>query len=149
MTWAEQPFGVRFHALGDEAERVFEQVWEGPWERYGLHRPRISLVRLPPIVRATPDYLTSTRWVEVVGCGKAQELRMKNSKIAALDEWHRIWEGELFVWDRFKRRWGTGDWGRVSQALTEHGTDGAFDQGRNPYKSLPLQDVPVEWKSFA
>lgn len=109
MTFKDQSFSKRFEAMGDEAEGVFEAVCTEQlklgWARYGLNRPPIQMHRLPARVRYTPDYLLSSRFMEVQGCGRDQVFKLKFDKAGALHWWNDLLPVELFLWDSMIKRW--------------------------------------------
>ena len=141
MSFKDQSFGDRFKAMGDEAERAFEDAWDGGWTRYGLARPRISMAKLPPFVRYTPDYLTSGSLVEAQGLGRDQTFKLKVDKHAALLMWNHLMPTLMFVWDTTNRRY-------ITFPITDldlRGADvGAFPEGK-AYYAVHVDHLPGEW----
>ena len=107
-TFRDRPFHERFQAMGDQAEAVFEEwatnVANRGFERYGLDRPAVSMARLPRFICYTPDYLMSSKLVEVQGCGRDQTFKFKHDKLEVLGEWSQIHPVELFVFDSTNNR---------------------------------------------
>lgn len=103
MSFHEQPFSVRFGAMGDEAEREFLKRFPNA-VRYGLERPDINLAKVPAFIRYTPDFLQHNRLVEVMGVGRDGVLKLKDEKLKALMQWDRTFDTYLFVWDSHKKR---------------------------------------------
>ena len=127
-TFKDQPFARRFDAMGDAAEQVFEQTYPLGWARYGLNRPPINLATVPPIVRYTPDYITSKGLVECQGFGRDQTYKMKQGKWEALLTWNLMFRTDLFVWDSFNRRYGFVRLSDLSDVLSS---------GRIPIRQFP------------
>ena len=98
-TFHQQSFSNRFRSMGDEAEGVFEQKYEGKFVRYGLNRPPISMQWMTAKIRYTPDYMLSRALVECMGVGNDRILKLKTEKAYALQQWHTDWNLEFFLWD--------------------------------------------------
>jgi hypothetical protein len=147
VTFSGMTFAHRFQAMGDEAEAAFEAVYPESWVRYGLNRPRIWLGDVPAFVRYTPDYLTARGLVEVQGFGRDQTVKLKAAKRAALLMWHALFDVDVFLWDSHHRRHATVGMGALHLALEEHGAQGAFDDGRNPYTAIRAEELPVTWEA--
>lgn len=146
MSFSELSWKARFKkgGMGDLAEGVFEQVYGlGKWDRFGLDRARISLVGVPAEIRHAPDYITNKGLVEVQGFGRDQKIKLKHAKWDALLWWQRLWRTDLFLWDSHNQRYGWVRLPELTLALNAHGTDDAFDGGRNPYTWIEADDVPV------
>jgi hypothetical protein len=94
-----QSFAARMGAMGDEAEFAFESAHQGGFVRFGLNRPPVAVQQLPPQIRYTPDYLTSSGFVEVQGVGRDRIAKIKIEKAVALQQWHSIFNLEMFIWD--------------------------------------------------
>lgn len=152
MSFKDRPFNQRFAALGDQAERVFEETYGEGWVRYGLNRPPINLARVPSYLRYTPDYMTAKGLVEVQGFGKDQTFKLKHEKAEALDEWayiDRDWPLFFFVYDSHHKQYAWVEYptlmGYVARATTL-----TFPEGKKYYAwnkhDLPTDDgwVPYE-----
>lgn len=112
------PFAQRLHVLGDEAEAVFEAVHPlGPVERFGWKRPKISMKKMPAMLRHKPDYYCEVgALVEVVGCGRDGILKaIKPEKYLALREWKKFCDKlgiqfAVFVWNSHAEKFVLLDW---------------------------------------
>lgn len=138
-SFRDQNFTHRFAAMGDEAEAVFEEVHNAAWIRYGLNRPPLRMSSLSPFVRYTPDYLTSTSFVEVQGVGRDRKLKLKYEKKDALDDWDYQFPVELFVWDKTMSRFCYLDWETVKTIYKKSPTD-SFPEGKK-YKSIDIDNM--------
>lgn len=149
QTFSERPFEQRIGQLGDQAEAVFEAVYPQGWARYGLCRPPINLATVPPMIRYSPDYITAKGFVEVQGFGRDQTFKLKASKYEALNAWHGLFRVDLFAYDSHNKRYGfmrLHDW---FVAAEEHGWNGAFDNGANPFIALHADHLPVDsWREY-
>lgn len=145
----ERPFFMRFAELGDEAEGVFEQVWPGAWERYGLNRPKLNMAKLTPFVRCTPDYITHEALVEVMGVGRDHTFKLKREKYEALQDWEiaaktPVW---IFLFDSHKQRWSCDHLEHVVSNCIAFGTPKTFHDGP-PYVALDLKHWPGIWVTY-
>lgn len=104
MGYSDAPWEARYATLGDVAEAEFEAHYKLGFVRTGLKRPPVRVRDLHPYVRQLPDYLTSRGWVEVMGLGEDQILKLKIDKLAALRFWGMLMPVVLWVWDSHKRR---------------------------------------------
>lgn len=150
MSFKDKSFNSRFAAMGDQSEQVFEAVYDQGFVRWGLNRPPINLKNVPPFVRYAPDYLTGKGFVEVQGFGTDQKFKLKDDKADALVSWNHLFRTDIFVFDSKNSRYG---WLRLNElldVLDEDGTTGAFDAGRNPYRWLSAEELPVvdEWHEY-
>lgn len=104
-----QPWNQRFKQMGDEAENIFEHVASTElgigYARYGLARPPLNVAQLPPFIRYTPDYITSSYLVEVQGSGRDEIVKLKQDKLEALHLWAAVFPVKIFLWDRENGRW--------------------------------------------
>ena len=94
-TFHQKPWEQRYNEMGDQAESVFEGSSKIAFARYGLDRPGWNIVGMPEMIRYTPDYITPGGFVEVMGFGKDQCLRLKVLKWRALQAWHLYWAASL------------------------------------------------------
>jgi hypothetical protein len=146
MSFKDQTFQRRFAAMGDEAEGVFEAVWGDSWVRFGLNRPAISMAKLPPMIRYTPDYLTSFELVEVQGAGKDQTFKLKVEKHAALLLWSHFLPVRIFVWDTTNKRYCSFLIDELNGTLGVAALD-AFPEGK-AYYAVPLGELPGSWGDY-
>ena len=150
MSFADQPTSVRFMAMGDEAEGVFENAKPlGNAVRFGWRKPKgISISNMPPHLRHTPDYMTESGYfVEVVGLGRDGILKgVKPEKYEALKVWNRISKmlgGKgvlLFCWNSSWRTYAIMDMNTVKglvQRAKNRGVE-TFQDGGEYY--------PIEWR---
>ena len=144
MSFKDRDYANRFKKMGDEAEGIFEAVYPQGKAKYGLDRPPVSLKAVPAFVRYTPDYLTAKGLVEVQGFGRDQTFKLKVSKYDALNAWHLVWRVDLFAWDTTNQRHGMMRLHDFMVAWEDHGTEGSFDDGRNPYMGLHADHLPVD-----
>lgn len=142
----ERAFAARFSDMGDEAERVFEEVWSKNWVRTGFNRPPCSMRKWSLRKRYTPDYSDSDGWIEVQGFGRDRVLKIKDHKAAALSLHMEDDSVRLFIWDTTTQRWAVSDWRVVSDLLTTPYIRGDFHEG-NPFSGLHADqlDTIVEW----
>jgi hypothetical protein len=144
-SFKDQGWEQRFTRLGDEAEGVFEEVYPHGKARFGLDRPPIQLHRISAFTRYTPDYITSAGLVEVQGLGRDRTFKLKDDKLAALEQWAQHETVRLFVWDNVARRWGLIELPDLIAALAANGERGSFDNGTKPYTSLHVDALPTDW----
>lgn len=103
----DQPFVARMGAMGDAAEGKFEELCQAtarPYVRFGLNRPPLNVGALPTRVRYSPDYLTSTGFVECQGFGRKQQVMLKVEKLGSLLWWNDLFPTSLFLSDSHKKR---------------------------------------------
>jgi hypothetical protein len=145
-TWrfSEQNLAARKGTMGEIAEAVFEATYPQGWCRWGIDRPPIQVAKVPAFVRFAPDYLTSKGFVEVQGFGKDQKIKLKHAKYDALNEWHGIFRVDLFFYDSHNSRYGFVRLHDFIDAYEEHGYEGAFDDGLNPFMGLKAEHLPVD-----
>jgi hypothetical protein len=105
MSFKDQAWSSRFDAMGDQAEGVFEEVCELGFVRFGLNRPPLRMSALPARIRYTPDYLMSSKLVEVQGFGRDQVMKLKLDKWNCLHWWNSVHPVELFLYDSHNDRW--------------------------------------------
>ncbi|HCV02915.1 MAG TPA: hypothetical protein DG048_09740 [Pseudoalteromonas sp.] len=132
MSFKDKPFETRFKAMGDIAETAFEERYGANFVRFGLNRPPLKMSALPPVIRYTPDYLTSNAFVEVQGLGGDQMFKLKLDKLEALSFWNNIHPVLLYVYDSHKDRDNTLDWKRLTSLCQEAKID-TFPEGKKYY----------------
>ena len=146
MSYRDQSWEVRVAVLGDEAEAVFESVYPHGFVRFGLRRPPISVSKLPPMIRYTPDYLTSSGLIEVMGFGRDQTLKLKLEKETALHMWSQIMPTRFFIWDRTNRRYGYVDIQGMTATAHAHGALERLDEKRAWF--IPADALEIEWATI-
>jgi len=137
-SFKDRSFSQRFGAMGDEAEGKFEERHEGKFVRYGLNRPPISMAMLPPMLRYTPDYLTSHGLIEVQGVGKDRKLKLKIDKALSLQQWHQTFKLTFFVWDSTKLDSIYIPWDELYPVLPKMPIE-MFPEGK-PYWSIDIDE---------
>ncbi len=103
--FSERPWAARFSEMGDTSEKKFVELVEGKCERWGFNRPEgLNITRLPARVRAAPDFVTTDRFIECMGLGRAQKLQIKDEKLGVLRWYNDLLPTSVFVWDSHKKR---------------------------------------------
>lgn len=141
--FSDKSFDSRFGAMGDEAEGMFEQVHPKGWVRWGLDRPNLKVSALPVKIRYAPDYLTSDGFVEVMGVGRDQILKLKVEKLCCLWQWHAEMPTNLFIWDSKNKRYCTVS---IPDLMTQLGiaSMGSFPEGKVTLE-IPVKELAAEW----
>lgn len=129
--------------MGDEAETMFEQTYPKGFVRWGLNRPPIRVSALPPKIRYAPDYLTSDGFIECMGVGRDQILKLKCEKLLFLLQWHHEMPTSLFIWDSKNKRY---TFMAVSDLVDQLGiaSSGSFPEGKATW-NYPINDLAAEW----
>lgn len=102
-TFAERNWTERETVLGDPAETAFVNWCKNTGlavVRYGLSRPPISLVNVPPFIRYTPDFMSGDNLIEVQGCGQDQTFKFKHDKLWAAVQWDEWMEVCFWLWNQ-------------------------------------------------
>lgn len=123
MGFKDQDFHHRFTVMGDPAENACTEWLDSigrNWVRYGLNRPPISMGMLSPIIRCTPDLLTSHSLIECKGLGQDQLLKLKDEVINALQQWHDMMPVEVFIYDSHHNRHTIMPLQRVVEIVNNH-----------------------------
>jgi hypothetical protein len=139
MGFSDAPWAARFVSMGDEAESQFEARYGKGFERAGLKRPKIRVRDLHPFEAQRPDYLTSRGYVEVMGMGRDQTLKLKVDKLEALRFWRLLGRVHLWVWDSHHKRHVELPLERL-EALTRTAKVRQFPEG-TPYYALPADGL--------
>ena len=150
MTFHGRSFGARFGAMGDEAEAVFEATYGQGFVRTGLNRPPISMAALATRVRYTPDYLTSSGYVEVKGTGRDQILKLKVENLNALHFWNQVMECRLWIWNTTRSVWGHCTIKELQKRIDDPAggvTLDHFHDGK-AYFAIPIDSVIDEWNAY-
>lgn len=146
--YRDQPFGQRYHTMGDQAEDVFDAVKPlGNSTQFGFRRPKgIKFGTIPETFRHMPDRITPTYLVEVMGLGRDGILKsLKTTKYEALKYWNK-WAIQggllglvLFVWNSHQREFLVLDWStivaEVSYSKRKYGIQ-EFESDGNTYYRL-------------
>lgn len=139
MSFSQRSWTERLGQMGDEAEAEFEHRSKLGAVRTGLKRPPVRVRDLHPYVRQIPDYLTTRGWVEVMGMGEDQILKLKVKKLEALHFWALLMPVSLWVWDSHKRRYVELPLARVDE-LAVRAKIAFFPEGA-PYYELIASDL--------
>lgn len=91
--------------MGDTAERIFEEVHQNKWVRFGFNRPPFRMTHLSSFVRHTPDYCDRFGLWDCMGLGRDGILKLKLEKFEALAEWNNHQPTGLFVWNSHLREY--------------------------------------------
>ena len=132
MSFKDQSFSKRLQGMGDIAESAFEERYGEKYVRYGLNRPPIKMSALPPVVRYTPDYLTSNNFVEVQGLGADQVFKLKIDKLESLSYWNTMHPVLLYVYDSHNNRDVVLDWETLTKLTVKANID-SFPEGKKYY----------------
>jgi hypothetical protein len=143
-TFQDQHWQSRFASMGDEAEAVFESVYEHGFTRYGLDRPPIAVGKLPLKLRYTPDYHTSAGLVEVQGFGQQQLIKVKVEKLTALEMWQQDAPVRLFFFDKTHSACALQPLAEFTRNVYAHAALDRFPEGK-PFFFLDAADLEVTW----
>lgn len=148
MSFHTQSFAARHNTMGDISEGVFDQVTEGRAHPLGLNRfwmngDRLYMNKMTPAMRYAPDRMTAEGFVECMGVGRDQILKLKKEKLDALLEWAELGPVDLFVYDSHKVRWWQAPVGTWWAQCAEHATEGTFPEGKKFY-ALKTEHFPGE-----
>lgn len=142
MSYHEQTFQKRLSTMGDEAEHMFEAIAPlGKYARFGWNRPPLTMSNMSEFLRHTPDYYTQVgALVECAGLGKDGIYKHKLVKYEALQQWNKLQEVNLFLWNSSTSEWVLLSWPQVRRLVAKakkvHGIE-AFHDGNQYY--------PIEW----
>lgn len=140
----KQSWGARFGAMGDQAEGIFDLVYP-KHHALGLNRPPFGVGGMDRNMRYTPDRMTRKAFHEVMGIGRAQTLKIKTEKLAALEDWSKLGPTELFVYDSKNHRYWEAAVEQWDQAAEQHGNLKAFPEGKK-YFELAANHFPSQPK---
>jgi hypothetical protein len=135
VSFSQQTFATRHGQMGDESEAVFDELHADRVHRLGLNRywangKRLTLTQMSTPMRYAPDRMVGDRFVECMGIGRDQTLKIKDEKIVALLRWSMLGPTDLFVWDSSKRRWWQAPIELWRAAAAEHGEVKTFPEGK-------------------
>ena len=93
--------------MGDPAEAACDRVYGHDTHKLGLDREwqsgkRLYMAKMTAAMRYTPDRLVKDAFVECMGIGRDQTLKIKLEKVYALNRWNHIGPTDLFVYDQPK-----------------------------------------------
>ena len=118
--------------MGDIAETAFEENFKSNFVRFGLNRPPLKMSSLPPVIRYTPDYLSSNHLIEVQGLGADQIFKLKLDKLEALSFWNNIHPVLMYVYDSSKKRDALLSWEELTTYCQDANID-SFPEGKKYY----------------
>lgn len=100
----DKPWHKRFEVMGDIAEGEFAKRNPNAMP-FGLNRPPWRVNEMPTdAMKCTPDFLLKDRFVEVMGLGRDQLLKLKRYKAQALFAiWDLVGPTNLWVWDSSRK----------------------------------------------
>lgn len=137
--------------MGDEAEAVWLDARPlGGTTRFGFRRPDgIRFTDIPPYFRHTPDFITVSYLVEVMGLGRDGILKsVKVEKYESLKGWDKqaktggLLGVALFIWNSHKKQYLVLPFSviveEVKYSKRKHGGPLAFESDGNEY-------YPMEW----
>lgn len=132
MSFKDRPFETRYKAMGDIAETAFEENFKSNFVRFGLNRPPLKMSSLPPVIRYTPDYLSSNHLIEVQGLGADQIFKLKLDKLEALSFWNNMHPVLMYVYDSSKKRDALLSWEKLTE-YCQQATIDSFPEGKKYY----------------
>lgn len=138
----KQPFKSRLGQMGDASEAAFDALFPSH-HKLGLNRPPLNVAMMSLPARYTPDRMVHDRFVECMGIGKDQTLKIKREKLDALFKWSVLDPVDLFVFDSHRNLWWRSpllDWFAQCQA---HGVAAVFPEGKE-YIALHSDFFPGE-----
>lgn len=142
----EQPFSTRFAAMGDQAEAIHDLIHPKHHE-LGLNRPPFGMSGMSATMRYTPDRMRRDAFVEVMGFGRGQALKVKHEKFEALQAWATIGPVELFIYDSHNHRYWEGPLDAWVWAFQDAEVGEYPDNGKTflklPADKFPFQPVDV------
>lgn len=128
--------------MGDTAEKVFDELFPKS-HKLGLSRPPFGVSGMLLGMRYTPDRMTRDAFVEIMGCGRDQTLKLKVEKFNALFLWQAIGPVDLFVYNETNDVWWMAPMEQWFQSALVNGGSGVFDDGKQ-YVSLRTKFFPCE-----
>jgi len=129
--------------MGDPAEEAFDTL-NPKNHKLGLNRPPLNVAQLPRLIRYTPDRLAQDRYVECMGVGADQTLKLKTEKALTLIVWDDVHPTDLFVFDsKRKRAWQASIWEWIEQCI-EHASTDHFPDNKKQYWKLHAEHFPSD-----
>lgn len=136
-------FATRVGTMGDTAEGVFDQL-NPKHHKLGLNRPPLYVAGLPRYVRYTPDRLIQDRYVEIMGIGRDQTLKLKIEKALTQISWGEIMPVDLFVYDQSNHRWWQAPLWDWIDPCVQHAKVHSFPDNDKRYWALQAKHFPAE-----
>jgi hypothetical protein len=135
----DQAFGARWLVMGDIAEGAFRRLFPNA-VRTGLDRAPTTK-GMTAFERYMPDFHEDGVWIEVMGIGRDQTLKLKVEKLAELLRYSADEPVLLFVWDSSKKRYCVAGIDSWLEALIHNGVYALFPEGK-PYVGLHASHFP-------
>jgi hypothetical protein len=142
-SFRDREFSSRFAQMGDKAEAAFDAAFPAH-HKLGLNRPPMQVGRLAPLLRYTPDRLTTDGFIEVQGMGRDQTVKLKVEKMLELMRWSVSAPLQLFLYDSHKKRWCIGTIDEWVDVFFQFGEYAQFPEGK-PYIGVHARDIPFAW----
>lgn len=141
MGYKDATFAARLGTMGDPAEAAFDRMCPNN-HALGLNRPPLNVGQLPRLIRYTPDRLAQDRYVECMGIGTDQTLKLKTEKALTLVVWDDVLQTDLFVYDsKNERCWQASIWEWIEQC-TQHAKTDFFPDNQKQYWKLHAKHFP-------
>lgn len=97
MNYRDRPWHRRIAQMGDLAEGKFAAL-NPKAVKIGLDRPPWRVNDMPTVeMKCIPDFVAKDRFIEVMGFGRDQTLKIKCYKLDALDTWD-VAVGPVYLW---------------------------------------------------
>lgn len=144
----QQSFAARHGSMGDQCEAVFDALHGDRVHRLGLNRvwangKRLTLNQMTIPMRYAPDRMVLDRYVECMGIGRDQTLKIKDEKVVSLLRWNNLGPVDLFVYDSKNNRWWQAPILEWNEAITKHAEVDHFSEGK-AYWALHSSHFPSE-----
>lgn len=143
-SFADSDWSARYAKLGDEAEQVFREVYDGKFIDWGIRRPPFKMDKLSLRKRTEPDFLAREEQIEAMGVGRPQVLKLKIEKWLGLSLHAIEMPLRLFIWDSYKKRYGYITFEELTQVIVRCKKLGHFPEGKTYYE-LPIAEMDIEW----
>jgi hypothetical protein len=127
----------------DASSAAFTRVFPRH-SRTGLNRPDMNVAAMSLMSRTIPDYVCEEGFVEVMGIGRDQTLKLKVEKALALTAWRLIEAVDLFVYDSHRKRWWRAPIHAWVEACAQHADTDRFHENQKLYWRLHTDNFPTE-----
>lgn len=148
MSFKDKQFKDRFSdTMWNHSERVFEDVWAHPWERFGLgesdDQSKIDTWHLTSFIRHRPDYITQVGrtlyLMEVQGTSTSQ--KFKQSKLDACSRWNKEHQVFYWCWDDKNKEEAVISHNKVQLLIAQGLAEKGLFDGKRPYWALPIDVI--------
>jgi len=138
----------RVTQMGDQAENACDLVHHGKTHTLGLNRiwqngDGLYLNDMTDAMRYTPDRLSRWCFIECMGIGRDNTLKIKQEKLEALNKWSKLGPTELFVYSSAKNVWWQDATHTWQDAAQTHGELLTFPEGKH-YWALHTDHFPTD-----